>query len=156
MKTNVVDVLMYLFENLMSNPELSHQEISLSDLQEAGFDTDEINRAFDWLAIINDHDRVQTFQQPSAHSTRIYDAEEQYCLDRDCLDFLLCLERQSVICPNTRELILQYIACLEFSPISLAQFKRIILIVLLNQPQQEQAANWLQEILRSEDVAVYH
>ncbi|MEM6936394.1 MAG: DUF494 family protein, partial [Pseudomonadota bacterium] len=51
MKENVLDVLMYLFENYMyDEPDDDPDRASLeSSLSEAGFSDREINKAFDWL-----------------------------------------------------------------------------------------------------------
>ena len=51
MKENVLDVLLYLFENIMvEDPDADDDRESLqSSLIEAGFTPHEINKAFAWL-----------------------------------------------------------------------------------------------------------
>ena len=51
MKENMLDVLMYLFENYMNDEiEFSTDEDALrSELLDAGFHKAEISKAFDWL-----------------------------------------------------------------------------------------------------------
>ena len=156
MKTNIVDVLMYLFDNLMSGPTGHEREISLDELEDAGFHPEEINGAFNWLEAVNNTEFPETISAPSSRSTRIFTDPELDKLDSSCLDFLVNLEQLSVIDPATRELIMQCVSSLDSQKLSLGQFKRIVLIVLLNQPQQETATTWLEELLCEEDAWPIH
>ena len=51
MKQNVVDVLMYLFENIITdeNPVFPEHEHMFDQLEDMGFPQHEILLAFDWL-----------------------------------------------------------------------------------------------------------
>ncbi len=51
MKENIFDVLMYLFENYMEDEieMLPDSDVIRTELQEAGFESCEVNKAFDWL-----------------------------------------------------------------------------------------------------------
>ena len=51
MKENIFDVLMYLFENYMEDEAeiLPDSDVIRTELLEAGFESCEVSKAFDWL-----------------------------------------------------------------------------------------------------------
>ena len=51
MKENIFDVLMYLFENYMEEEieMFPDSDVIRTELLEAGFESREVNKAFDWL-----------------------------------------------------------------------------------------------------------
>ena len=86
MKENVLDVLMYLFENYMNDEiEFDTDEESLRvELQEAGFQQVEIAKAFDWLeGLANLQAPPEGLATGNATSLRFYTSEEQDKLDLD-------------------------------------------------------------------------
>lgn len=147
MKENLLDVLIYLFQNSMdddmdADPD---REAIQSGLLAAGFPSQQIQQAFEWL----DHlvDRRPALLPVSAHACRIYVAQEQDKLDVECRGFLLFLEQSSILDPETRELVIDRVMALETDEIDLRQLKWIILMVLFNQPGQEDACAWMEDLV---------
>lgn len=151
MKENVLDVLMYLFENYMDeDPEFNpDQEVLATELHQAGFPRAEINKAFQWLeGLANLRERGElSASAAKAHSIRCFAPLEQKKIDTAARGFLYFLERNGVLDAATRELVLDRVMALETDEIGLDQLKWVILMVLFNQPGQEQAYAWMEDLI---------
>ena len=147
MKENVLDVLMYLFQNYMDeNVDTdSDRESIQSDLLVAGFPSREIQQALEWLDSLVD--RQATSLKVNPGSCRIYVDPERAKLDVECRGFLLFLEQSGILNSETRELVIDRVMALEADDIGLRQLKWIILMVLFNQPGQEDACAWLEDLV---------
>jgi Smg protein len=158
MKENVLDVLMYLFENYLDETESQPDRESLTiELEEAGFPGAEITKAFDWLEALAAH---QT-SDPSAPlysrgSMRVYSDSEVARLDAECRGLLLYLENMGVLDPAQREIVIDRIMALEAAEIDIEQVKWIILMVLFNQPGQELAFARMEDLVFDESVGLVH
>ena len=148
MKENVLDVLMYLFENYVDEEtDIEPDRNQLQDkLLEAGFPGEEIDKAFDWL------ENLAGQEQPmgaivNGTALRVYTEKESERLDARARGFLLFLEQNGVLAAATRELVLDRIMDLEAEDISLDQLKWVTLMVLFNQPDQEAAYTWLENMM---------
>ncbi|MDA8365218.1 MAG: DUF494 domain-containing protein [Gammaproteobacteria bacterium] len=151
MKENMLDVLMYLFENYMDEgPEFSpDQETLLTELYQAGFPRGEIKKAFSWLEGLSSL-REQGAGVPSAakaSSLRCYSAAEQKKISLPARGFILFLEQSEVLDSLTRELVIDRVMALETEEIGLEQVKWVILMVLFNQPGHEQAYAWVEDLI---------
>lgn len=154
MKENVLDVLMYLFENYMEEgPEFTPDQEALAlELSEAGFPRAEINKAFSWLEELAEM-RGRGAQMTSGghpHSLRIYSPRERDKIYPEARGFILFLEQNGVLDTITRELVIDRIMALETDEIDLEQLKWVILMVLFNQPGQEQAYAWMEDLVFNE------
>ncbi|MBS1247345.1 MAG: hypothetical protein H6R48_134, partial [Proteobacteria bacterium] len=91
MKENVLDVLMYLFQNYMDDEvDIDPDRESIqSELLAAGFPSQEIQQAFEWLDSLVDRQSVPLRVDPG--SCRIYIGPELDKLDVECRGFLLFL-----------------------------------------------------------------
>ena len=153
MKENVLDVLMYLFENYMNDEiEFDTDEESLRvELQQAGFRSTEISKAFDWLeALANQQNELSGDTLVNTGSTRIFTEEEADKLESDCRGFLLFLEQTGVLDHVTRELVIDRVMALESDDIDLEQLKWVVLMVLFNQPGSEAAFAWMEDMVFEE------
>lgn len=150
MKQTVIDILIYLFEHYIDDDiELDADRDRLkSELRSAGFESTQVAKAFDWLQDLAVN-RASVEGQPgaAATSTRIYTAEEQAKLDPECRGFLMFLEEANVLDPVSREIVIERVLALESDEIDIAQLKWIILMVLFNQPGQEQAFLWMEDLV---------
>lgn len=149
MKENVLDVLMYLFENYMDDEteDQPDQESLKLELLRAGFPNGEIDKAFDWLEGLAAVQDVQPYQSGiPAQSVRIFTKLEMEKLDVEARGFLLFLEQVGALDPISRELVIDRVMALE-DLIDLDQLKWIILLVLFNQPGQEAAFAWMEELV---------
>jgi Smg protein len=151
MKENVLDVLMYLFQNYMEDDvDVDPDRESIqTELLAAGFPSREIQQAFEWLDSLVDRQSVPLPVNPS--SCRIYVEPELARLDVECRGFLLFLEQGGILDPETRR-----VMALEAEDIGLYQLKWIILMVLFNQPGQEEAYAWLEDLVFDEVPGYLH
>lgn len=153
MKQNVVDVLMYLFENIITdeNPVFPENEHMFDRLEDMGFPQHEILLAFDWL---EDLAQIHTDQQVSSgyvqsvntQAVRIYSDLEKMLLEPECISFLMHLEQNLVITPISREVILDRVIALDVE-LELEQLKWIVMIVLYSQPGEETAYAWMENLI---------
>ncbi len=159
MKENAIDVLMFLFENYMDDemPFEQDQDILTIELIESGFPRYEVNKAFEWLEGLA---RQQFLSPnsiiPSSNAIRVYSTVECGHLDVECRGFLLFLEQIGVLDSFNRELVIDRAIALENDDFNLDQLKWVILMVLFNQPGQEEAFVWMEDLVYSEEVHTIH
>ncbi|MCB1598675.1 MAG: DUF494 domain-containing protein [Lysobacterales bacterium] len=157
MKENILDVLLYLFENLMiDEPESDQDRDSLqSSLLEVGFTPQEIRKAFDWLdelAELRPACEPQTLD--AGGPIRVLAPQEREKLDPEAQGFLMFLEQQGVLSPAQRELVLDRVIALDVGEVDVEELKWVILMVLFNQPDQEAAYSWLENLMFDHDESV--
>ncbi|QKT05000.1 DUF494 domain-containing protein [Ectothiorhodospiraceae bacterium 2226] len=160
MKENVLDLLMYLFENYMSDDvEFDPDQDALRvELLEAGFHQGEITKAFKWLeglASLNDGS-IEGRAPATTTATRVYARQECEKLDADCRGFLMFLEQVGVLDAATREMVVDRVMALEADDIDLDQLKWVVLMVLFNQPGQEAAFAWMEDLVFDEMAGNLH
>lgn len=150
MKENVLDVLMYLFENYMydepeDDPDRAELQTSLLD---AGFGHGEIDKAFNWLDELADLRDLPDFRTRSDGPVRVYlDAEAQR-MTTDCRGFLTFLEHAGILDSTRRELVIDRVMALESDDdVDLDDLKWIVLMVLFTQPGQEANYAWMENYL---------
>jgi Smg protein len=149
MKENVLDVLMYLFENYFyDEPEDQPDRESMEEnLHEAGFSNGEIDKAFEWLDGLAEQRYQDEFPVQSAEPIRIFVDSEIDRLDTACRDFLLYLSNSGILDAQRRELVLDRLMALESDEISLEDVKWVVLMVLFNQPGQEANYAWMEDLM---------
>jgi len=148
-KENVLDVLMYLFENYMGEDmeeEETDQDTLFSELEAAGFDSREIQKAFQWLEDLADGGRNVEASPVPGGSFRIFSSLESERLSSECRGFLIYIEQIGILDPLQRERVIDRIMALESASVDLDQVKWIVLMLLFNQPGQEE------EYARMEDL----
>ncbi len=152
MNENVVDILIYLYENYMDgdHPPPDDQHALRDDLAEVGFSQNEIDKAFSWL----DELAKQIGQPPApvhqANATRIFTEEENNRLDVDTRGLLMFLEQNEIINATGRELVIERALALESLYINVDDLKWIVLLVLMNQPGQESAFVRMENLVYNE------
>lgn len=141
MNENVVDILIYLYENYMDGEQAppSDQHELRDELIQAGFPSSEINKAFDWLDELADNAQAQHGEVDQSHSLRIFTDEEILRLDVDSRGLLIFLEQNDILTMTARELVIDRALALDTAVIMEEELKWIILLVLMNQPGQEAA-----------------
>jgi Smg protein len=149
------DILLYLFENyLHSESAIFVEENELTDeLKRAGFHSDEIYKALDWLEQLADlqhSDEYPYLNRVPAHSMRIYTDSECEKLDVLCRGFLIFLEQVSLINPTTREMVIDRVFDLDKDVIGLEDLKWVVLMVLFNVPGQEGAYAQMEDLIFDE------
>lgn len=157
MKENVIDVLLYLFENYIDTEEtIKPDKDTLElELERVGFQQLEVNKAFDWLESMTVATQFDTSRQ-SLHSLRIYSEQELERLDVAARGYLLFLEQVEVLDTDTREIVIERVMALDTDEIDLDQLKWIVLMVLFYQPGREVAYAWMEDLVFEDLEAVIH
>ncbi len=157
MKENVFDVLMYLFENYLYDdvPQPDRESLE-TELFEAGFQPIEIRKAFDWLDALAKSRDLPDGPMAGSGAIRLYTDREIGKLDTECRGFLLFLEQAGVIAPASRELIIDRLMALDEEEADLDLVKWVTLMVLYNQPGQEEAYAWMENLLFDNPVHLVH
>ena len=150
MKESVLDVLMYLFENyyMDDEPEGRPDRESLQvELLEAGFPPSEVNKAFDWLDDLATQREAGVPIHAAAHSIRLYTDREMEYLDLESRGFLMFLEQAGILLPTSRELVIDRVLALDAEDMDIEQLKWIVLMVRFNEPGQEAAYAWMEDLV---------
>lgn len=158
MKQDVFEILIYLFENYMYDEGELEQDRDLlqQELMDAGFHRSEIGKAFDWLEGLTVAGLDGAPPSAPQHSFRIYGERESEKLDSECRGFILFLEQMGVLDHATREMVIDRVMALDSDEVDLEQLKWVILMVLFNQPGQEAAVAWMEDLVMDEVVAQLH
>ncbi len=157
MKENTLDLLFYLFDNYPEmGDNLPEDRASMHGyLQDAGFLNSEITRAFDWLESLGDEAAyVDNTYSPSA--MRLFAPEEQRWLDSECQGYLVFLEQAGVISPEAREQILVRVLELQDEDFNLDRLKWVVLMVLINRPEEGNSFFWAEGMDMYGKAPVFH
>lgn len=158
MKENILDVLMYLFENYMNDEvETDKDEEALrSELQQAGFHQRQISKAFEWLEGLTSLQDQDVHPAQHAASIRVYTDKEIERLDTEARGFLQFLENVGVLDHSTREMVVDRIMALDENEVDMEQLKWVVLMVLFNQPGREEAYAWMEDLVFDENAGNLH
>ena len=146
MKENIFDVLMYLFENYMEDEieMLPDSDVIRTELLEAGFESCEVNKAFDWLDSLS----LQRAIKPTVTSAfRIFCTQEIEKLDLECRNLIMFLEHNGILNSSNREIVIDRAMALDDEEISMEKLKWIVLMILLSQPDEEIAFSRMEDIV---------
>lgn len=150
MKETILDVLLYLFENYFyDDPDAVRDRDSLqAGLIQAGFSPQEVNKAFDWLdELAQQRPLAEAGPNAMRGPVRIYVDVEEARLDAECRGFLMFLEQGGILDATQRELVVDRVMALDQEEIDLDDLKWVVLMVLFNQPGQEDACAWLEDLV---------
>lgn len=157
MKETVFDVLMYLFENYYMDEEqpVSPDQASMEqELQSAGFPAQEITQAFNWLEGLARNSSPS--ELPTGNSIRLFSRDEMDRLDTRCRGLLLFLDQMGVLTPSSREHVIEQAMALENEDFDIEQMKWVVLMVLFNQPGEEAAYAWMEDMVFENTPANLH
>ncbi|MCU7938028.1 MAG: DUF494 domain-containing protein [gamma proteobacterium symbiont of Bathyaustriella thionipta] len=158
MNTEVLDILMYLFETYLDNEEseIPSEESIRNELDKIGFQETKVTKAFDWLddlSVLKDDFAYK--DELESHSIRLFSPFEMDKLDKDARGILLHMFELGVISPGQRELIIDKALALDIAHIDQEQMKWVVLMVLFNLPDAVGAFTWVQDLLY-EDTPTVH
>ncbi|HUR40450.1 MAG TPA: DUF494 domain-containing protein [Verrucomicrobiae bacterium] len=150
LKENVLDVLMYLFENYSDTEfnDTGNHDALKEELSGAGFPDEEVRHAFAWLDGLAEH-RKQLSLFGSTGVIRVYSRQEVARLSTDCRGFLMYLEQLGILTPALRELAIERVMEID-DDIDLEKLKWVLLLVLMHQPGSEDALEQMQELVQRE------
>lgn len=148
MKENVLDVLVYLFQNFLDDDTAVRfdRDSMQTDLLEAGFPLTEIHKAFDWMDGLAARQGQATAAVVS-RAIRIYSDEEVDKLDVECRGFLMYLEQLGILSAESRELVIDRAMALNEEDFDAEDLKWVVLMVLFSQPGQEDAYAWMENLV---------
>ncbi|MBL7002942.1 MAG: DUF494 domain-containing protein [Gammaproteobacteria bacterium] len=158
MKENVIDVLMYIFSSYVDSEDILPEDRAGidADLQEAGFENDSIDRAFEWLdgLALNDNNNEQ---KQSDKAFRVFAAAELKNLDKKAQNLLVYLENAGVLTPELRELAINRILALGGDgDIDIDDIKWVIMMVLFNNEEDESSLWHYEDMVFDDQPAYFH
>ncbi len=159
MNENIIDVLIYIYENYMDSEEtVPPDQIMLEEeLIQAGFPKLEVRKAFDWLdELAWRQGSLEVTEIQQSRSIRVYTEDERQRLDLEIQGMLLYLEQSGILDPRSRELVIERAMALDTEELVADDVKWIVLLVLLNQPGQESAFALMEELVYNGDPGYLH
>ena len=151
MKENVLDLLIYMFENYMSaDDEPRPDRVTLkTELEKAGFAEFDVERAMEWLDGLSG-DQLGKVAEATARAVRIFSGHELLRLDTDVRGYLMHLENLRILSAPERELVIDRLMALDADEIDIEQVKWVVLMVLFSQPGQESAYAQMEDLVFEE------
>lgn len=156
MNENLLDVLLYLFENF-SMPDAEYTAQVRADLDEAGFFADEIDDAFAWIRG-SQADGQTLLTQPDDQALRLYSPSEQQWLSPDCRGYLARLQHCGILTATARETVIDRLLALagtDDSAITVEQLKWVVLMVLSSNGEDEAYAH-MEALIHAEQPGAAH
>lgn len=162
MNENLLDVLLYLFENYPSQ-ELQDDPVVRDDLDEAGFLPEEVDDAFAWLRG-TDAQQQQLAATPGDHAVRLYSEVELERLSPECRGYLLRLQHNGILSGAVREVVIDRLMALSMEDdenlgnngvITVEQLKWVVMMVLSNQADELAYAR-MEALLNADDPLPTH
>jgi Smg protein len=156
-KDNVLDLLIYMFDNYMSTddePRPDRKTLKL-ELDKAGFVEPDIGRALEWLDGLAGEQRGKV-AEATARAVRVFSGQEIQRLDTDVRGYLMHLENLAILSADQRELVIDRLMALEADEIDIEQVKWVVLMVLFSQPGQESAYAQMEDLVFEERTDALH
>ena len=128
------DLLIYMFENYLSSQNQLDFNNMTQELEAAGFDNDEIQKAFDWFSQLKlMADKIPLNSELEANDKiRIFTESELEKIACDGLGFILFLEQAKVLNSIEREIIIDRAMALSHNIISIDEVRWIVMMALWN------------------------
>lgn len=156
MKEDMLEVLIYLFENyLVEDAVYQSQQADLAaELEGAGFPSSEIDKAFAWLEGLLEICEQQSPADTDALdslSFRSYTPDEQRRIPVEARSMLSRLVAIGMLDWQSREMVIDRVMALESADVELSHVKWVVLLVMSNQPDVDQIADWA-EVLEAHEL----
>ena len=160
MKEDMLEVLIYLFENyIVDGLSLQPSQDELAEeLAGAGFPGEEIEKAFVWLGDLLDLCEQDNagHQAQASGSIRFYTKDEIERLQSSGLSLLTRLVDIGVLDQFSREKVIDRVMALDSSDVDIDHIKWVVLMVLSNQPGYSEIADWAEVVVSEDLVPVIH
>ena len=158
MNENMVDVLIYLYENYMDGeqqPPVEQSDLE-DELSQAGFSQGEIDKALRWLDELALGVEAAHDHAPTRGAIRVYSAAECEKLDWEARGMLMSLEHSGILDPVSRELVIDRLLAIDHPQVLVEEVKWVALLVLMNRPGREEAFDQLEEMLYADEPVYLH
>jgi Smg protein len=148
MNDNVLDILIYLFENYLDSDDVPQpsRDLLREELEHAGYAESGIERALEWLEGLAGG-ATPVVGDVNLRSFRVFNDYEQARLTPDVRGYLVQLEAIGILSAQQRELVIDRLLALEAEEIDIEQVKWVVLMVLFSQPGQEQAYQRMEDLV---------
>lgn len=161
MKEDMLEVLIYLFENYIIDGDTFDpgQKELAEELAGAGFAGEEIEKAFVWLeGLLNifEQDAEQPAEPQAASSLRFYTSEEAARLKIEGQSLLTRLVDAGVLDQWSRETVIDRVMALDSPYVDIDHIKWVVLMVLSNQPDFAEIADWAEVVVSGDLIPVIH
>ena len=158
MKTEVFDILIYLFETYLDDvqSEIPSADNIRNELTRIGFHDSNVNKAFSWLddlATLKDYKLA--IKQVDENSFRTFSSVENNKFDQQAQVVLVELVNLNILTPAQREIIIDKALALDIAPINQEQMKWVVLMVLFNMPDSAGSFTWIQDLLYQESPTIH-
>ncbi|MHB8812980.1 MAG: Smg family protein [Steroidobacteraceae bacterium] len=158
---SVLKVLIYVYDHYMlADPaEVPERHRMLADLQKRGFSVSEVVQAMEWLsALVGEQRATPGSVEPERGRAglRVFADGELARLSPDSRAFLMLLDRQHVLTPHQRELVIDRALALDVDEVDVEQLKWVVLLVLSSQPGQELAFARFESVMSAAGGTVRH
>ena len=143
---DMFDILLYLYDNYLVADLQPDSETLSRKLAAVGFESEDIDRALNWLSALDALDPAAT--PGTEPGLRCYTAEESRRLDPEGLGFLIHLEQAGLLPGHAREWVIEQALALEDSEVAADKIKWITLLAIsrLSGPGD---ALWLEDLVRA-------
>lgn len=156
MNENLLDVLLYLFENFaMPGTEYSAQV--RADLGEAGFFSEDIDDALAWIHA-SQSDEHALVNRPDDQALRLYSPFEKQLLSCSCRGYLTRLQHCGVLSAAARETVIDRLLALaseDNDMITVEQIKWVVMMVLTSNGE-DQAYAQMEALMHAEQPGIAH
>lgn len=158
---SVLKVLIYVYDHYMlADPaDVPERRYMLQDLQRRGFSVTEVVHAMEWLSALVGDQRTASGPADAANGgggLRVFVDGELSRLSADSRAFLGLLDRQRVLTPQQRELVIERALALDIEEVDVEQIKWVVLLVLSSQPDQELAFARFESVMAAAAGPVRH
>ena len=128
------EVLVYMFENYVeANVQPDHNTLA-QELFEAGFDSSDINGAFEWFSSLETMaDAIKDTPKLDTQAMRIYSADEISKIDVEGLSFLMFMQQSGVVNHALHEVIMDRAMALPQEHVGVDEIRWTALMALRKQ-----------------------
>ena len=159
MTGSVLDILIYVFDRYMLNetPDVPEREHLARDLERAGFEPENVERALDWLTdLAFGNERAGDAAGDPARGVRVFSDSELARLSTECRGLLLKLESAHVLNAAQREIVIERMLALDTDEPDTETLKWVVLMVLSSQPGQALAVERLGGLITDVQLSAPH
>ncbi|UJF24178.1 DUF494 domain-containing protein [Suttonella sp. R2A3] len=133
MRDSVIDVLFYIFDDIMSNEQILNTDVKeiTSQLSEAGFMKEDVQCAVDWFVGLSELKQDEPELQCS-NAVRVFSAREGDYLGLECQEYLRYISRHARVSMGAVEKIIDCTIALGVTSLPVEILRWISAMVLVN------------------------
>jgi len=152
MKEDVLDVLLYIFENFQDE-ESNHifaNDSLVEALEDVGFTDGEIKGAIDWLdGLVEITSEAANAEDLATDSMRVFSPQEQRLMSAEAQGMILYFEQRGILDPLAREMVIDRMLALgqqEDVETELDRLRWVVMMVLYNLQDRDAEFAWVENL----------